>query len=163
MGRMSARLQEALEAVGATLKRAKKHRVYALPNGRTFVVGNTPSDKRADRNAISDLKAVAGVAFDEPRRKAPAEIRAERRNRPGRAGERPWPVGSSPLASALRDSGIVEQQLRDEIAQLKRGIAELTAAVDELAATVREKDERIADMERMAAVRFTRWLQSRWK
>jgi len=158
MGKLSNRLTDALDAVGARLKRDKKHRVYELPNGRNFVVASTPSDARADRNAISDLRAATGVDVT-ARRKASPEVRAERRRRPGRAGEAPWTVvSSSPFASALRDTGIVEKQLRAEIVDLTTGIHDLAAAVDELSAEIRGRDAHILALESMLAVRVWRFL-----
>jgi hypothetical protein len=109
MGKVNGRLHAALDAIGARLKREKKHLVYELPNGRTFVTAKSPSDNRGERNALSDLEAVAGVPLGE-RRKAPADVRAERRSRPGRHGEPPPRM--SALSAALLDTGLVERQLR---------------------------------------------------
>ena len=132
MGKVSDRLTAALELVGAQLKRDKKHRVYELPNGRTFVLPSTPSDVRAEANALSDLRAVSGVDVLAKPRKAPADVRAERRNRPGRAGELPWKASMSPLAEALRSTGIVEQQLRTELDAARAENAALLARIAEL-------------------------------
>lgn len=116
------RLKQALESVGAKLKRDKKHRVYELPNGKNFVIPSTPSDTRADLNAISDLRKVAGV---EKPAKAP---RKERRDKPGRR-EADWSVPVNPMAAALNSSGVLEKQLRDRIANLEREVAGCRADV----------------------------------
>jgi hypothetical protein len=44
-----------LAAVGATLKRSKKHLVFGLPNGKTVTIASSPSDGRfGEKNAIGD-------------------------------------------------------------------------------------------------------------
>ena len=148
MGTPHWRIAAALAMVGATLKRDKKHRVYALPNGSTFVLASTPSDKRAEDNALSDLKAAAGVEVRATRRKASAEVRAERRNRPGRSGENPWglPSAGSPFADALRSTGLIEQQLRCRVGELESKLA--------------ERDARIASLESLWVVRAWRWFHA---
>lgn len=138
--RIGERLEAALKVAGAVLKRENKHRVYKLSNGQTFVTAKSPSDYRAEANALSDLRAVAGVDLRDKPHKAPAEIRAERRNRPGRAGDAPWKSygpssGPSTLAESLRASGVVEQKLRDALDTAK--IAYELAAENER--VVREK------------------------
>lgn len=154
---MSRRLADALVAAGAVLKRGKKHRVYELPNGRTFVIGSTPSDSRADLNAISDLRKVSGVDVTPDRRKASADVREERRRRPGRAGEpNAWglPSEASPMASALRASGYVEQQLRCRIGQLE---AEQEIRDDRIAGL----EATVAELEALWVVRCWRFIQRR--
>lgn len=144
---MGERLEAALKSAGAVLKREKKHLVYELPNGRTFVTSKSPSDVRAEANAICDLRATAGVEVREKPRKAPADVRAERRSRPGRAGESPWPVASAPVAPSigdqLRASGVVEQTLRDALE------------------TARAAYEMAADNERVVREKFIA-LEARW-
>lgn len=135
MGKPYDRLSAALHAVGATLKREKKHLVYELPNGRVFVAAKSPSDVRAEDNALSDLSAVAGVDVREKRKKAPADVRAERRRRPGRAGEAPWRPSLAPMAEALRSNGVVEQALRTELQAVKAERDALTARVTALEST----------------------------
>lgn len=56
MRRIQPKLAAALKAAGAVLKRTNNHMVYQLPNGRTFVVGSTPSDHRATENALHLLE-----------------------------------------------------------------------------------------------------------
>lgn len=150
MGKKNTRIQEALASVGATLKRGRKHLVYELPNGRNFVVAKSPSDRKGELNAMSDLKAATGIDV-EARRKATPEARAERKRRPGRNGTEPvkWglPAESSPFASALRESGVVEQQLRCRVGQLESEIA--------------EKDTQIAALEGLRVVKAWRWLTGR--
>lgn len=143
---MSRRLSAALDAVGARLKRSKKHLVYELPNGRTFVTAKTPGDSRGDLNAICDLQAAAGVDLSETRRKATPEARAERRARPGRR-DSDWGrtrAVVSPMAQALSSAGVVEQRLR--------------ADVEALMAMLRVKDARIAELEALWVVRAWTWL-----
>jgi hypothetical protein len=59
MSRMHPTLAEALEKSNATLVRQKKHLVYRLPNGRTFVLSKSPSDHRSVLNAVSTLRKLA--------------------------------------------------------------------------------------------------------
>jgi hypothetical protein len=156
MGKVNGRLAEALSAIGARLKREKKHLVYELPNGRTFVTAKSPSDSRGERNALSDLRAVAGVDFDE-RRKAPADVRAERRSRPGRSGEGvKWGAADSQMASALMNTGLVERQLRAELAELHGGMRELLAAIDAL--TV-ENAQLQAELDALNDRWYVRWFR----
>ncbi len=54
-------LQDALKACGAVLARTGHHAVYRLPNGQTFVCSITPSDWRAERNMLRDLKRALAI------------------------------------------------------------------------------------------------------
>lgn len=158
------RLRSALDAMGAKLKRDKKHLVYELPNGRNFVVAKSPSDARGEENALSDLRAVSGVAVlttDEPKKKAPAEVRAERRRRPGRHGEAPWDASLSPLSDALRTSGVVEQSTLAEVARLGQEVAAINRVLTEQqAAAIGDLQARLDAMERLWVIRAARWLRS---
>ena len=53
------RLDAALKATGAVLVRQKKHKVYRLPNGQTYVLSSTMSNRRAEDNAPKLLDRVA--------------------------------------------------------------------------------------------------------
>lgn len=53
---MPQRVQDALQAAGARLKRDRKHLVYELANGTTLVMARTPSDRRAEDNVLRDIK-----------------------------------------------------------------------------------------------------------
>lgn len=54
--RVSRKIAAALAAAGAQLQRQRKHQIYRLPNGRTFTVSSSPSDWRAEHNALARLK-----------------------------------------------------------------------------------------------------------
>ncbi len=45
-----------LKRAGAVLVRAKNHQVWRLPNGRRFVIAQTPSDVRAVKNQAAVLR-----------------------------------------------------------------------------------------------------------
>jgi len=45
-----------LKRHGAVLIRRKNHQVWRLPNGRKYVMSQTPSDGRAGRNQAAVLK-----------------------------------------------------------------------------------------------------------
>jgi hypothetical protein len=47
---------EQLKRAGAVLVRRKNHQVWRLPNGRRYVIAQTPSDRRAGRNQAAVLK-----------------------------------------------------------------------------------------------------------
>ena len=42
------------------LVRTKRHKVYRNPTGRIFVVSGSPSDWRASRNSLRDLRRLVG-------------------------------------------------------------------------------------------------------
>lgn len=79
----SKRVLAALDAVGARLKRQGKHQVYGLPNGRQVVVASTPSDWRAEENALRQIAHAAGLpkAALDP---TPNHRKGDRRRKPGR-------------------------------------------------------------------------------
>jgi hypothetical protein len=52
---------EILNGCGAVLVRRRKHKVYKFPNGKTFVVANTPSDIHAASNQLTDLRRTIGM------------------------------------------------------------------------------------------------------
>jgi len=54
-------IETALRTVGAVLIRQKKHLVFRLPNGHNYVMGKTPSDNRAQMNAVKALNKVAAL------------------------------------------------------------------------------------------------------
>jgi hypothetical protein len=117
---------ETLKSIGARLKRQKKHEVWELPNGKTFVRASTPSDACADNNNLADLRRVAGLA--DPDRGKPGQ-RRERRSKPGRM-ESKGHVHAAPVsdfAAKLSLSGAVEAGLRNEIAALTQKIADTEA------------------------------------
>lgn len=61
----SSKVQNEIDALlkehGAVLDRTKKHRVWKLPDGRIWVQGSTPSDVRAARNNLAQLRKMLGV------------------------------------------------------------------------------------------------------
>jgi hypothetical protein len=122
----------ALAAVGARLKRNKKHLVYELPNGNKVTMASTPSDHRAEENMLRDIRRAAGLVH-EPKPPSPPKPKTRKLGRV----ERDWhglPQAGSPMAAAFRDSGLVEQQLRSRIGQLE--------------AEIERRAERIAELER---------------
>lgn len=110
-------LSQVLEKAGAVLKRRNKHAVYELPNGNKVTVSATPSDHRAELNAIADVRRAVGMVTES---KIPTTFKNEKRERkPGRKDPPPVFTGSSALAVALSKSGVVEEQLRQEVARLR--------------------------------------------
>jgi len=45
-----------LKRAGAVLVRNKNHQIWRLPNGRNYVMAQTPSDRRAERNQARELR-----------------------------------------------------------------------------------------------------------
>ena len=45
-----------LKRAGAVLVRTKNHQIWRLPNGRNYVMSQTPSDGRAVKNQLSVLR-----------------------------------------------------------------------------------------------------------
>lgn len=119
-------IRELVESVGGVLIREKKHLVFELPDGSKLTTAASPSSKRTLQEVRSDLIG-RGFLSEERRAKAPADIRKSRRRRPGNTGEaKKWnahqlPDAGNSMAEALRDSGLVEQQLRSENGQLRAG------------------------------------------
>lgn len=150
MGKSMERVKEALKAAGATLKRDRKHRVYELPNGRTFVIASTPSDSHhAEKNALGDLRRALG----EPREAKAEAAPRERRKKPGR-NDSPtsWTLRGTCLAEAMRESGVLESKLRADIDTLENQVANLRR-------TVFAREARIAELERSWPVRLAKWFQ----
>jgi len=47
---------EQLKRAGAVLVRQKNHQVWRMPNGRNYVMSQTPSDWRAEQKQMSVLR-----------------------------------------------------------------------------------------------------------
>jgi hypothetical protein len=112
-----------LRESGAVLARNKKHEVWKIPGGKTFVKASTPSDRRATANQLSDLRKVLEV--EDPERGKPGERRQHKlktESRPDVAilnGGR----GGSSLQEQLSVSGMVEEKLGATIARLNNIIS----------------------------------------
>ena len=52
------KVSDELQRLGAVLIRTKKHDVWRLPDGRRFVVAQSPSDARSEANTLADLRRV---------------------------------------------------------------------------------------------------------
>lgn len=139
----SRRVSEALSAAGAQLKRAGRHLVYQLPNNRIVVLAATPSDHRAEQNMLRDIRHATGVV--KPAK--PVGGARPKTAKPGRVIPEKWglPQEVSPMAMALRQTGLVEQQLRTRIGHLE--------------ALVVRQEEQIARLERLVVVRAWRAAQ----
>lgn len=122
------RVEEKLKAIGAVLKRNRKHEVWELPNGQNFVRSSTPSDVRSEQNDMSELRRLAGEA--DPHKGATG-MRRERRNKPGRM-DTSSTVHAAPVsdfAAKLSMSGAVEAALRGEVEALKAKLSEAESRV----------------------------------
>ena len=66
-----------------TLVRSKKHLVYRLSNGRTFVLSKSASDHRAAHNALKDLERLLAEQIVTQPQPAPAP-QAQQKRRKGK-------------------------------------------------------------------------------
>jgi hypothetical protein len=72
-----------LDESGAVLVRQNKHLVYRLPNGHVFTRFKTPSDHRASRNELSDLRHALGMVREKPKQKGERAMQVEQKSTPG--------------------------------------------------------------------------------
>lgn len=156
---MTTRIAQALKDVGATLKRAKKHKVFALPNGQNVVIASTPSDRRSEDNALRDIHKAAGVQRAE---KAPAKPKAERRAKPGRP-EPQWTLKGG-MAEALRVAGVVDQQRIDRITELEAQLYASEGAYKRCREELKRCRESAGDtLRELSRLNATRWVRiGRW-
>lgn len=138
------RLESALKALGATLLRQKKHRVYELPNGSKYTVASTPSDRRAEDNALTELYHAAGI--ERPKRAKSTKPKTEK---PGRI-EPEWDGLSVADASRPVKQLTEKQALWQRIAELEARLKTAENRVEswrlEKAAAVKERDRAVADL-----------------
>lgn len=87
---VSDEIQHLLKTHGAVLERKNKHPVWRFPDGRIFVHSSTPSDVRAERNNLSNLRKLLGV-------KRESTKNPERRTKRGVASDA-WRSEPIPLA-----------------------------------------------------------------
>lgn len=75
---MKVQIEKIVREYGYELKRKRKHAVYHHPDGRVFVMANTPSDWRAERNMLTDFARQVGKSRREllygPKRHKPEPI-----------------------------------------------------------------------------------------
>jgi len=65
-----------IKAHGGVLKRQRKHQVWRFPDGRTLTLSVSPSDFRAERGMLTDLRKLVGIERES--RKNP-----QRKRKPG--------------------------------------------------------------------------------
>lgn len=114
-----AKVNDLLAECGAVLKRATKHEIWLLPNGKKFVRAQTPSDNKADANNLSDLKHTLGLV-------KPQATTGERRGRTVKR-KMPQPIkyrkaDNMSLADTLRMAGLTDDALRDRMNDLEARI-----------------------------------------
>lgn len=63
---MKNKVEELLKQSGAVLIRSKRHQIWRLPNGKTFVRSKTPSSRNTDKKSYADLRNLLGI-HDETR------------------------------------------------------------------------------------------------
>jgi hypothetical protein len=76
-------LETALEENDFALVRGKKHRVYRNPEGKTLVMAATPSDRRADANALTELRHLLNATPEPTTEASDAEIPKQEKRRAG--------------------------------------------------------------------------------
>lgn len=154
------RVVAALGAVGATLKRSKKHLVYELPNGNAVTVSSTPSDSREEQNVLRDIRRAVG-AVDPTPKPSTTKNAPKRKPKPGRSDVPFARITASPLADALRSTGLVEQQLREQIAALESEVWNLSTTCARLSET-HGREERAWRTERADLIAKVEELERPW-
>lgn len=121
---------ELLKESGAVLTRHKKHQVWRLPNGQNFVIAQSTSDRRSERNNLSDLRKMLGITNEKNGEPKPKEYRPrhEKQDLPyfgksvNRLGEK-LPVElidnslKEKLADAERQNQVLRELLDDVLAE----------------------------------------------
>jgi hypothetical protein len=106
-------LQRLLEHAGAILLRSDGHAVYRLLDGQTYTISSTPSDFRAVRNRVAELRRLLGEPL--PKNIKKKSFRRKRKiltlskgfvmpqyTRPRRKTKKPFPVHNPLLAERLQ-------------------------------------------------------------
>lgn len=99
-----------LKEIGAKLKRRKKHEVWELPNGKTLVRSQTPSDRRSDMQDMKELRHALG---DVPEHKEGE--RREKKRKAKRTETVKYDRSVNSLADQLRSSGVIEDVLKEQV------------------------------------------------
>jgi hypothetical protein len=115
-------VDDLLHQDGAVLTRQRKHEVWKLSNGHTFVRSSTPSDYRATLNQLSDLRKALGIA--DPDRGKPGERRVTKV-----ATTRPTTMRDALVAADIVEP--VETTLRREIHRLENELDQVRGAHQE--------------------------------
>lgn len=149
---MGERLEAVLQAVGAKLLRQKKHLVYQLPNGQKLTLAKSPSDRRAEDNAITDVYHAAGV-------ERPKQVKSTKPKtvKPGRQ-EPAWNLPVNSMGDALSKVPLATKKLQQRIEELEA----LVSSSDERVSRWQEECERAVEQRAEAVVRLERLLSSRW-
>ena len=126
----TAEVDRLLKENKAALKRHKKHEVWELPNGRTFIRACTPSDCRSGDNELANLRNALGIAVA---RGLPGE-RREKRPKQQQEQKRHWtatPTINTAVHDQLAKVGLVEDSLRQQIKQLQHELSVVHRASNE--------------------------------
>lgn len=123
---MASEVDLLLKNAGAVLIRKRKHEVWRLPDGRNFVRAQTPSDKKADVNSLTDLKKILGIKNENG-----GGIRREKKQKNRREEIPHYQKNINPLADKLRLTGITESALRERIEFLEKQNDLLTEELSE--------------------------------
>jgi hypothetical protein len=112
-------LEKMLSDCGASLLPSRtKHKVYVLPGGARYVVAATPSDYRAVRNQISDLKRLLGLTTKKSAEQAAVEQeQSQTRGKWLGPERRKKPRWSNPFEFNLHGSGVETKDFAEEIAK----------------------------------------------
>ena len=114
---MGNKVEELLKESGAILVRSKKHQIWKLPNGKTFVRAKTSSCKFEEKKSYNELRNLLGLV-DENRGQA-GERRAKK-NGNGRTESFQYNRNiNTSLADKLSLNGVLEETLRKQIEVLE--------------------------------------------
>lgn len=127
---MKNKVEDLLKQSGAVLIRSKRHQVWRLSNGKTFVRSKTPSSRNTDKKIYADLRNLLGIR-DETRGQAG-------QRRPKKTGGKRSEVFdynrnvNTALADQLSLNGILEEALKQKIQILENQNKLLAEEVEKL-------------------------------
>lgn len=94
-------IQALLRENAFDLVRQRKHKIYRNPEGLTFVISSTPSDRRGAHNALASLKKMLRSEPSEPEREGKAVTESFRLPRPQPQNQPPRPVDTAAAEEPL--------------------------------------------------------------
>jgi chromosome segregation ATPase len=165
---MSAReqVEQLLKESGAQLKRDRKHEIWMLPNGKTFVRSKTPSDRRAGHEDLQELRHALGIE-----REKGAGVRREKKLTAGKAQQKEtYNRSVNSLGVYLRMSDVLESHLREQLAEseserskLQRQLSDAREQVRRLKVSRMILDERMrgfqSETNHCRLCRLRRWFE----
>lgn len=111
------KVAQLLKEDGAVLVRSKKHEIWRLSNGKTFVQSQTPSDVKEGLASLADLKKLLGIQTENDGRQ---NARRAKKRTNGRDTTIHYTKSvNTSLADQLSIKGVTESALREDNEMLK--------------------------------------------